>query len=76
MVNVTLSISDALYARMREHSEYKWSEVARQAIEEKISEAELIDDLKDFAKAEKKYKTAKTISHKELIKRLGLENEL
>ena len=76
MVNITLSISDILYKKMQKHREFNWSEVARQAISEKVKDAELVADLKAIAKGEKEYKEGKMISHKELVTRLGLENEL
>jgi hypothetical protein len=76
MANLTLSISDALYQKMAKHPEYRWSEVARQAIEAQLADAELLSDLKAIAKAQKEFRAGKTISHKQLIKKLGLENEL
>lgn len=76
MVNITLSISDVLYKKMAKHREFNWSEVARQAIAEKVEDSELIADMKAIAKGQDEYKRGKTISHKELVKRLGLENEL
>lgn len=72
MVNITLAMPDELYHKMRKHPEFKWSEIARQAIEEKITDADILDDLKAIAVAEKEYKTGKTISHKEVLKKLGL----
>jgi hypothetical protein len=60
---------------MQAHSEYKWSEIARKAIEQKIDEAEFLDDLRAIAKAEKEHKAGKTTSHRQLIEELGLENE-
>ena len=76
MANLTLSITDELYRKMAKHPEYRWSEVARQAIEAQLQDAELLSDLKAIAKAQKEHKAGKTISHRELIKKLGLENEL
>jgi len=76
MANLTLSVPDGLYKRMAMHPEYRWSEVARQAIEAQLSDAELLADLKAIAKAEKEHKTGKTISHRDLVKRLGLEHEI
>lgn len=76
MANLTLSISDALYQKMAKHPEYRWSEVARQAIEAQLKDAELLDDLRAIAKAEKEHKAGKTISHRDLVKKLGLEHEL
>jgi len=76
MANLTLCISDELYRKMARHPEYRWSEVARQAIELQLKDAELLADLKTIAKAQKEFKAGKTISHEKLIKKLGLENEL
>jgi len=76
MANITLSVSDELYSKMNLHPEYKWSEIARQAIEEKVKDAELLKDLKAIRKANKEHKKGKTISHERLVKLLGLENEL
>ena len=56
---------------MKRHPEFKWSEVARKAIEEKINDSELVDDLKAVVAAEKEFVQGKTISHKEALKRLG-----
>ena len=40
MVNITLSIPDDVYLKMKDHSEIRWSEVARKAIVERIESAE------------------------------------
>jgi hypothetical protein len=45
MVNMTLAIPSDLSAVMKRHSEIKWTEVARRAIEEKASEVELLDSI-------------------------------
>ena len=45
MVNMTLAIPSDLSALMKKHSEIKWTEVARRAIEEKASEVELLDSI-------------------------------
>jgi len=76
MANLTLSISDDIYKRMAKHPEYRWSEVARQAIKEKLDDAEMLSDLRAIKKAQKERKAGKTISHAQLVKKLGLENEL
>ena len=76
MANLTLSVPDGLYRKMAKYPEYRWSEVARQAIEAKLGDAELLSDLKAIAKARREHKADKTITHEELIKKLGLENEL
>ena len=72
LANITLAVPDPLYKKMKFHSEFKWSEVARQAIEQKINDAELLDDLKAIAEAEKEYREGKTLSHKAVLKELGL----
>ncbi len=46
MTNITLSIKDSVYKKMREHSEIKWSEFVRKIIEQRIRELEMIK--KDF----------------------------
>ena len=51
MANITLSLSEELYARMREHSEFRWSEIARRAIMQKLEEAEIIEDLRALESA-------------------------
>ncbi len=45
MANMTLSVPEGLHQRMRQHTELKWSDVARQAFEKKLSELELADKL-------------------------------
>ena len=72
MTNVTLAVPEELYSKMKKHSEFKWSEVARQAIEQKIQDAELLKDLKAIAEAEKEHREGKTVSHKQVLKELGL----
>ena len=42
MTNVTLSINDEVYKRMRVYSEIKWSEVIRKMIKQKLRELEVI----------------------------------
>ena len=76
MANITLSLSEELYARMREHSEFRWSEVARRAILQKLEEAEVIEDIKAAERGEKAYKSGKVITHAKLVKALGLKHEL
>jgi len=50
MVNMTLAIPKEIHAKMKEHSEIKWTEVAREAIQKKITllEAEK-DPLRQYA---------------------------
>jgi hypothetical protein len=42
MTNITLAIPDELRARMRKHSEIRWSEVVRKAINQKIEDLEIM----------------------------------
>ena len=44
MTNVTLSIEDSVYKRMRRHSEIKWSEFVRKAIKERLSQLDTLED--------------------------------
>ncbi len=43
MANITLSLSDNIYKKIKKHKEIKWSEVARSAIEMKLKELEEAD---------------------------------
>ena len=45
MVSITLSVSDKLKGRMQKHREIKWSEVARNSIEQKLDLLERMDKL-------------------------------
>ncbi|WP_436931698.1 hypothetical protein [Halosimplex halobium] len=45
MPTITVNVDDDLKARMDEHPEINWSEVTRQAIEEKIEALEVMDEL-------------------------------
>lgn len=40
MVNMTLAVPKEMHEKMKEHSEIKWTEVARKAFEGKLSELE------------------------------------
>lgn len=73
MTNMTLSIPSELYQKMQKHPEFKWSEVARQAFLERIKHAELADDLSSIAKAKEDHKKGSTLTHSQLLKKLGLE---
>lgn len=42
MTNITLSIDDEIYKKMRKFSEIKWSEFVRKVIEKRINELESI----------------------------------
>jgi len=45
MGNVTLTLPDELQHKMRKHSEIRWSEVVRKAIQKRIEDLELLDRL-------------------------------
>ena len=45
MPTITVNVDDTLKERMDEHPEINWSEVTRQAIEEKIEALEVMDEL-------------------------------
>ena len=45
MPNVTVSVDDSLKDQMDDHPEINWSEVARQAIREKIHDLEVMEQL-------------------------------
>jgi predicted CopG family antitoxin len=43
MTNITLSIDDEVYKKMRKYSEIKWSEFVRRIIEKRVNEIEELD---------------------------------
>ena len=43
MTNITLSIDDNIYKRMRKYSEIKWSEFVRKCVQKRIEELESIN---------------------------------
>lgn len=43
MTNVTLSINNEVYKKMRYYSEIKWSEFVRKMIKKRIAELEMIE---------------------------------
>jgi len=45
MPSITVNVDDDLKARMENHPEINWSEVTRQAIQEKIEVLEVMDEL-------------------------------
>ena len=42
MTNITLSIDDSVYKKMKKYSEIKWSEFVRKAIKKRLGELESI----------------------------------
>ncbi len=61
MGNMTLSIPEELHKKMREHTELKWSDIARQAFERKLKEIELTEKL--LSKSELTEEDAERIGH-------------
>ena len=45
MPSITVNVDDDLKERMEEHPEINWSEVTRQAIQEKVETLEVMDEL-------------------------------
>lgn len=45
MPTITINVDDELRARMENHPEINWSEVTRQAINEKVEQLEVMDEL-------------------------------
>lgn len=45
MPSITVNVDDNLKERMEKHPEINWSEVTRQAIQEKIETLEMMDEL-------------------------------
>lgn len=48
MANVTVTVPDEFKEKMDDHPEINWSQVAREAFEEKIVDLETVEKLKDF----------------------------
>lgn len=48
MANVTVTVPDEFKEKMEAHPEINWSQVAREAFEEKITDLEIIEKLRDF----------------------------
>lgn len=45
MPTITVNVDEALKERMEQHPEINWSEVTRQAIQQKVEELEVMDEL-------------------------------
>ena len=45
MTNMTLSIPESLHKRMLTRTEMRWSDIARQAFEKKLTETELMEEV-------------------------------
>ena len=73
MTNLTLAVPPRLHEKMKEHSEIRWSEIVRMAIQKKIEDLEIMDMLTNKSKLSAK--DAMEISKKideEVAKKLGL----
>ena len=42
MTNITLSIDDEVYKKMKNYSEIKWSEFVRMCIQKRVKELEML----------------------------------
>ncbi len=62
MTNMTLSVPEELYNKMKQHTELKWSDIARKSFENKLNEIELLDKL--LSKSKLSEKDAEIIGHK------------
>ena len=62
MTNMTLSVPEELHQKMMQHPEFKWSEIARQAFEKKITETEIMGKI--LSKSELTEKDAEEIGNK------------
>lgn len=62
MSNMTLSVPDELHKKMKEHSEIKWSDVARKAFEKKLEQVEMME--KVLFESELTEEDAEEIGHK------------
>jgi len=47
MTNITLSIDDEVYRKMRKYSEIRWSELVRKIIKKHIEELEILNKISD-----------------------------
>ncbi len=73
MTNMTLAIPEDLHKIMRKHKHIKWSEVARQAIQDQARKLDLMDKL--LSKSELSEEDAERIGQKikhGIAKRHGL----
>lgn len=43
MTNITLSIDDEIYKKMRKHSEIRWSEFVRKMIQKRVKELDSLE---------------------------------
>ncbi len=62
MANMTLSVPEELHKKMKQHTEMKWSDIARQAFERKLREIETSEKI--LSKSKMTEEDAETIGHK------------
>lgn len=60
--NMTLAVSDELQNRMGKHREIRWSEIAREAFEKRLTELEWMDKITKQSRLTEK--DAEEIGHK------------
>jgi len=54
MANLTLAIPEELHRKMKKYSDIRWSEVARQTIQQRIEDLEVMDRIASKSKLTKK----------------------
>jgi hypothetical protein len=54
MPNITLSVSEEIFRKMKIMNEIRWSEIARRAIEERINDLEVMNKIASKSKLTKK----------------------
>lgn len=54
MTNMTLSIPEELYRKMKRFNEIKWSEIARRAIQQRIGDLETMENIASKSRLTKK----------------------
>jgi len=47
MTNITLSIEESVYEKMKKYSEMKWSEFVRKAIQKRVNELDILEESKE-----------------------------
>lgn len=62
MTNITLSIEDTVYKKMRKHSEIKWSEFVRKEIKKRL------DDLENLEKNHNKESIFTMLASEDVLK--------
>ncbi|MEK6898771.1 MAG: hypothetical protein AABW79_01605 [Nanoarchaeota archaeon] len=76
MTNITLSVPEELAIRMKKFTEIKWSEIARRAIEQRVNDLEILNEIASKSKltnedVEKISKSIKSSATKKLYASRG-----